>query len=52
MLIAVEIDLFQYLASHRTRAAAEVAQSRAGDPVDESMECRAPQPVERVAVAR
>jgi len=52
MLIAVQIDLFQHLAMHRAYAATEIAQARAGDEVDETVECRAPHAVERVAIAR
>jgi len=52
VLIAVQIDFFQHLAPHRARAATQVAQSRAGDPVDESMEGRAAEAVERIAEAR
>ena len=52
MLIAVQIDFLQHLAPHRARAAAEIAQARPGDEIDEAMKCRAPHAVQRIAVTR
>jgi len=52
MLVAVEIDFFEHLPPHRARAAAEIAQPRAGHPVDEAMESRASHASERIAVPR
>jgi len=52
MLLAVQVELFEHLASHRARAATEIAQPCASHPVDEAMESRTPHPIERIAISR